>query len=62
MLFLLKSSFCSRDIQIFVISSLPFHTFQIQNDKWKWDNLWWQIGVHKLVDVSFGITQKPLYI
>ena len=62
MLFLLKSSFCSRDIQIFVMSSLPFHAFQIQNDKWKWDNLWWQIGVHKLADVIFGITQKPLYI
>ena len=35
----LKSSFYSRDIQTFVIFSLPFHTFQIQKDKWKWNNL-----------------------
>ena len=34
-LFHLKSTFCSRDIQIFVIFSIPFHTFQLQNDKWK---------------------------
>ena len=33
-LFYLKSSFRSRDIQIFVIFSLLFHTFHIQNDKW----------------------------
>ena len=38
-LFHLKSSFRSRDIQIFVIFSHPFHTFQIQKDKWKWNNL-----------------------
>ena len=24
----------------FCIFSLPFHTFQIQKDKWKWNNLW----------------------
>ena len=35
----LKSSFRSRDIQILVIFSFPFHTFQIQNEKWKWNNL-----------------------
>ena len=35
-----KSFFCSRDIQIFVIFFLPFHTFQIQKNKWKWNNLW----------------------
>ena len=35
-----KSSFRSWDIQIFVIFYLPFHTFQIQKDKWKWNNLW----------------------
>ena len=29
----LKSSFRSQDIQIFVIFSHPFHTFQIQKDK-----------------------------
>ena len=39
-LFDLKGSFRSRDIQIFVIFSLPFHCFQIQKDKWKWNNLW----------------------
>ena len=39
-LFPLKSSFRSRDIQIFVTFSLTFHTFQIQKDKGKWNNLW----------------------
>ena len=38
-LFHLKSSFRSRDIQIFVIFFLPFHTVQIQKGKWKWNNL-----------------------
>ena len=38
-LFHLKSSFHSQNIQIFVIFSFPFHTFQIQMDKWKWNNL-----------------------
>ena len=38
-LFHLKSSFRSQDIQVFVIFSLPFHTFQIQKDKWNWNNL-----------------------
>ena len=38
-LFHLKSSNRSRDIQISVFFSLPFHTFQIQKDKWKWNNL-----------------------
>ena len=33
LLFHLKSSFCSQDIQFFVIFSLPFHTFQIQKNK-----------------------------
>ena len=35
-----KIYFRSWNIQIFVISSLPFHTFQIQKYKWKWNNLW----------------------
>ena len=39
-LFNLKSFFSSRDIQIFIIFPLPFHTFQIQKNKWKWNNLW----------------------
>ena len=39
-LFHLKSSFHSRDIQMFLIFSLPFHTLQIQKDKLKWNNLW----------------------
>ena len=34
-LFHLKSTFRSRDIQIFVIFCLPFHTFQIQKDEWR---------------------------
>ena len=33
-----KSSFRSQDIEIFVIFSLPFQTFQILKDKWKWNN------------------------
>ena len=44
----LKSSFGSRDIQFFVIFSLPFHTFQIQKDKWKWNNL-----CHELICINF---------
>ena len=38
-LFHLKSTFRSQDIQIFVIFPLPFHTFQIQKDKWNLNNL-----------------------
>ena len=47
-LFLLKCSFLSRDIQIFVIFPLPFHTFQIKKDKWKWNNLW----CHELAGIN----------
>ena len=60
-LFNLKSSFRSQDVQIFVFFSLPFHIFQTQKDKWDWNNLSW-ICLHKLADVIFGITWKPLYI
>ena len=54
-LFHLKSLFRSWDIQIFVIFPLPFHTFQIQKNKWKWSNFW----CHELacISISFGITQ-----
>ena len=38
-LFYLKNSFRSRDIKIFEIFFLPFHTFQIQKGKWKSNNL-----------------------
>ena len=38
-LFHLKNSFGSREIQFFVIFSLPFHTFQIQKNNWKLNNL-----------------------
>ena len=38
-LFHRKSFFRSRDIQIFVIFSFPFQTFQIQKHKWRWNNL-----------------------
>ena len=47
-LFHLKSSFCSRDIKNYVIFSLPFHTFQVQKGKWKWNNLW----CHKLACIN----------
>ena len=43
----LKSSLRSREI--FVFFSLPFHTFQIQKDKWKWNNLW----CHELACTNF---------
>ena len=46
-LFHQKSSFCSRDIQNFC-SFFPFHTFQIQKDKRKWNNL----GCHKLASIN----------
>ena len=61
-LFHLKSSFCSQDIQVYVVFSLPFHTFEIQKDKWKWNNLLSRIDLHNIADIIFGITQKPLYI
>ena len=38
-LFHLKSFFRSQVIQIFKFFSLPYHTLQIQKDKWKWNNL-----------------------
>ena len=38
LLFYLKSSFRSWDIQIIVIFSVPFQTFQIQKDKWERNN------------------------
>ena len=37
-LFQLKSPFCSQHIQNLVIF-FPFHTFQIQKDKWRWNKL-----------------------
>ena len=38
-LFHRECSFCSGDIQIFVIFSLSFQTFRIQKGKRKWNNL-----------------------
>ena len=35
----LKRSFRFRDIHIFLIFPLPLHLFQIQKNKWKWNNL-----------------------
>ena len=62
-LFHLKSYFRSRDIQMFVTFSLPFHTFQIQKDKWKWNNLWCnEFTCINLQMLIFVITQKLLYI
>ena len=46
-----KSSFRSRDIQIFVIFPLPLHTFQIQKNKWKWNNLW----CHELAYINYQV-------
>ena len=48
-LFILKSSCRSGDNQIFVIFSLPSHTFLIQKDQWKWNNLW----CHELACINF---------
>ena len=39
-----KSSFHSQDIQIFVSFPLSFYTFQIQKDKWKWNNLCYELA------------------
>ena len=50
-LFHLNSSLLSRDIQIFVIFPLPFHTFQIQKNKWKWNNLWY----HELACINLQV-------
>ena len=38
-LFHLKNFFLPQDIQVFVVVFLVYHTFQIQKDKWKWNNL-----------------------
>ena len=43
-----KSSFRSRDIQMFVFFPLPFHSYKIQKDKWKWNNL----RLHKLACIN----------
>ena len=48
-LFHLKSFFSSQDIQFFVILPLPFHNFQIQKGKYKWNNLW----CHELTCINF---------
>ena len=50
-LFHLKGFFRSRDIQIFLIFPLPFHTFQIQKNKFKWNNLW----CHELVWIKLQV-------
>ena len=47
-LFHLKSSFSSQDIKIFVVFFLPSHIFQIQKDKWRWNNSW----CHELVSIN----------
>ena len=49
-LFHRKRSFCSRDIQSFVIFSVPFHTFEIRKD---WFMMSW-INLHKFADIIFG--------
>ena len=37
--------------QTFVIFPLPFHTFQIQKNKWKWNNLW----CHELACINLQV-------
>ena len=37
--YFIEKTLRSQDIQFFVIFSPPFHTFQIQKDKWKCSNL-----------------------
>ena len=62
-LFNRKISFRSRDIQIFVIFSLPLHTSQISRGQMEVEqSMMPGIGLHKLADVIFAITQKTLYI
>ena len=58
-LFHLKSSFHPRHIQIFVIFSLPFRTFEIQ--KGNGSGIIYDV-TNWLAYVIFGITQKLLYI
>ena len=57
-----KSSFCSWDIQIFVI--FPFLStisrFKRTNGSLIFMMSW--IGIHKFAYVNFGTTQKPRYI
>ena len=42
----------SKNLFSFVTFSLPFHTFQIQKDKWKWNNLW----RHKLACINLQMS------
>ena len=46
-----KTPFVLQIFKLFVIFSLPFHTFQIQNDKWKWNNLW----CHELACINLQV-------
>ena len=61
-LFHLMSSFRSRNIQVFVIFFLSFHIFQIQRDRWNWNNYDVWNGLHKLANSIFGTTKKALCI
>ena len=55
----LEKLFFLEIYKFLLIFSLPFRTFQIQKDNWKWNDF---IGFHKFTDVLFGLTQKPLCI
>ena len=37
--YFIKKAFIYRDIQFVVFFSLPFHTFKIRKEKWKWNDL-----------------------
>ena len=61
LLFCLKRSFCSWDIQIFVIFSFPHFPDSKGQMNMEWFMMSWT-GLHKLSNLIFRITQKPLYI
>ena len=61
LLFCLKRSFCSWDIQIFVIFSFPHFPDSKGQMNMEWFIMSWT-GLHKLSNLIFRITQKPLYI
>ena len=52
----LKSSFLSGDVQINFFPSFPYFADSRGQFMMSW------IGLHKLADVIFGLTQKSLYI
>ena len=58
----LKIPVCSRDINFFVILFFHFHCFHIQRVSDAGITKAMSIGLHKLANAIFGITQEPLCI